>query len=283
MGKRDPPLRPGVRAFCTYDTDRKRSRSKKLKAEGRKLQFVYKIRACLWHKTKMGLHKKKTRLGSILNRQRLYRQVMNNKMFCRKSHSQYFTRNADKPHVSVKAFNTPDLDKCRTDEYVSLVALCSPTSWQEPRHAYFRHLEYQLFRLDPAGLEFASLQHQMKDSNFGILQAVRLQNLFLFGAYLSKKEQMESGSTLLTEVVRFFCVERDHVKHLCKHGFDSRRLTDDLNAYLTPREAHAHRPRNNVLMVAARAIVLPAKLARTENDVYPEYILDYDYLNLIKH
>ncbi|XP_065345503.1 uncharacterized protein LOC135943043 [Cloeon dipterum] len=278
--KGDPPLRPGLRAFCTYETDRQRS-SKKLQAKGHKLQFVYKIKACLWHKTKMGLHKKKTRIGSIAYRQRLYRQVFNNNMFCRKSHCQYFTRNAEKPDVSLEAYDTPDLEECRTDEYVSLVALCTPTSWQEPRHAYFRHLEYQLFVLDPAGLELASLQHQMNDSNFRILSAARLQNLYLFGAYLSQKEQMQAGSMLLAEVVRFFCVKSDHLKLLCKHGFDSRHLTDDLDAYPTPKEAHAHRPETeeDVYMVAARVIVLPVELDRSENDVYPEYILNYNYLN----
>jgi len=105
---------------------------------------------------------------------------------------------------------------------------------------------------------------------------VRLQNLILFGSYLSKKQQLVASGTALAEVVRYFCISKDKLKQLCKFGFDNRRLG---NSYLcsTARLAHDSRPKSDsgVVMVAARVITIPVKYRRSSNEVYPEYIIQY--------
>jgi hypothetical protein len=56
------------------------------------------------------------------------------------------------------------------------------------------------------------------------LQVVRLQNVCLFGAYLSRKQQLVAGGVALTEVVRFVGVARHNLRALCTRGMDARRL-----------------------------------------------------------
>ncbi|XP_059475703.1 uncharacterized protein LOC132196818 [Neocloeon triangulifer] len=262
--------RPGLRSFCSYVTNR--NGSSKLNGPKSNLQFVYKIKACLWHRTKMGLHKKKTKLFS---KQWRYRQIRQNNLFIRKTHSQYWSRSFVKPKVSVKASNPWKNFKSSFD-YLSLVASFTPASWQDPKFAYFHHVQYQLFTLPTNGLEFISLENQMICCKLKIVQVIRLQNLLLYGAYISKKQQLLANSILLREVVRYFCIKAEHLKELCKYGHDLRRI-GEVKSYVSPREAHMNRPETNseVLMVAARVVIIPVKYPRSSNEVYPEYIMQY--------
>lgn len=86
--------RPGMRTFCNFVNERP---TQQLEAGRGRLRFKYMIKAALWHRTKSGLHKKKTKLAAKQARLRDIKK--DGLLFCRKPHSTYWVRNAAKPHV----------------------------------------------------------------------------------------------------------------------------------------------------------------------------------------
>jgi hypothetical protein len=99
--------RPGMRTFCNFVNQRPTAQLGEA-GNGRRLQFKYQIKAVLWHRTKWGLHKKKSKLGA---KQARYRELrMAGRLFFRKGHSHFWTRNASKPDVTTNPVNPWQLE-----------------------------------------------------------------------------------------------------------------------------------------------------------------------------
>jgi hypothetical protein len=99
--------RPGLRTFCNFVNERPSAQLGEA-GNGRRLQFKYQIKAALWHRTKWGLHKKKTKLGAKQARYRTLR--MAGRLFFRKGHSHFWTRNTPKPQVTTNPINPWQLE-----------------------------------------------------------------------------------------------------------------------------------------------------------------------------
>lgn len=103
-------------------------------------------------------------------------------------------------------------------------------------------------------------------------KVVRMQNSVMFGTYASRRQQLVAEGVLVGEAVRFVCVRRRHLRTLCLHGLDERRLGVGPNDCV-----HALDDLDNdlkaVFVVAGRAVVT-AHRPRELNEFYPEYIVD---------
>jgi hypothetical protein len=104
------------------------------------------------------------------------------------------------------------------------------------------------------------------------LQVVRLQNVGLYGAYLSRKQQLVAGGVALTEVVRFVGVARHNLRALCTRGMDARRLGGHVTYFGSAAHAHAALvDQEKGYVVAGRAVA--ARRPRQSNEFYPEYVI----------
>jgi hypothetical protein len=104
------------------------------------------------------------------------------------------------------------------------------------------------------------------------LQVVRLQNVGMYGAYLSRKQQLVAGGVALTEVVRFVGVARQHLRALCTRGMDARRLGGPVTYFASAAHAHAAlEDKVKGYLVAGRAVA--ARRLRQNDEFYPEYVI----------
>jgi hypothetical protein len=177
------------------------------------------------------------------------------------------------------------------------------TGWEGQSHS-----PYVLKPLSRESAEFKQVESQFERTNRGltIVQVNRVENPFLWGQYLLKKEKMKAANSNVKEISFFHGTRKSNVDGICRYNFDWRRCGQSRGhkfgrgVSFAPEVSYArHYTFNENVMILAKVlvgrtifgnsltVVPPSGYDTTinskgtvyvkyeDNEFYPQYVIHY--------
>ncbi|KAF4526302.1 hypothetical protein B566_EDAN015217 [Ephemera danica] len=165
-------------------------------------------------------------------------------------------------------------------DLVKTVQTYVPPTWQPKEQAIVDQEVYQIFMVPSGTPEYIEVSSHF-DLNFRVLSIRRLQNIYMYGRYMLRNQQLANRNNGLSrETKGFVCINEEHIDQLGHFNVDYRRLMlppEAFNLYLSPNEA-----RRANTFPEQDSVIIMCRVTRLENntyndsELYPEYIIKYN-------